>query len=197
MKKEETVMRSNYGSYRNFKFSDIWSRANDFLTDYKDSGLYDANNKISDGKVKELFYLLYARYGNSTIASSDFNQFKYQVFEIIFEYGPTWEKSLDIQNTLRNLSEDDLIAGGSAIYNHAYNPSTYPSTSTTEELDYINEQNVTKQTRTKILGYANLIELLKNDVTSRFLSHFKKLFLQIVQPDYPLYYYETEEEEEY
>ena len=43
------------------------------------------------------------------------------MFSIIFQYGPTWEKRLDIQNTLRGLQISDLVDNGSLheLFNHS------------------------------------------------------------------------------
>ena len=110
-----------YGNYRNRKFTDIWESADDFINDYTNNGI---GVTISTETATTLFYLLYARYGNSTRASSDETQFKYKVFTLIFMYGPTWEKRLEIQEAVRNLNIEDIQAGSTAIHNHAYNPST-------------------------------------------------------------------------
>lgn len=100
--------------------------------------------------------MLYARYGNSSIANEDVNQFKYKVFSIIFQYGPTWEKRLDIQSKLRNLSDADILAGQKAVYNNALNPGTAPGTSSPEELTYINAQNTTSLKKSKMDAYMQL-----------------------------------------
>ena len=71
----------------------------------------DTGNKISS--LQTLYYLLYSKYGNSPIANLDENQFKYKLFGIVFQYGPNWEKELEIQNILRNLNVSDLIDEGS------------------------------------------------------------------------------------
>lgn len=183
---------SVYGNYRTRTFSNIWSKYEDFKAYYDQEFL---PKKISEQSLKTLYFLLYARYGNSSIASSDENQFKANVFSIIFMYGPTWEKRLDIQDKLRALNESDIIAGGSAIYNSASNPDAAPTTQTLEELNYINNQNVTKYKKSKLEGYAILTDLLETDVTAEFLDRFKKLFIVIVQPQEPLWYV-TEGEEE-
>lgn len=103
-------------------------------------------------------------------------------------YGPTWEKRLEIQKDLREMSMDDLRESAKAIYNHSMNPSTSPSTDTLEELLTINDQNVTKHRRSKTDAYALLISLLETDVTEEFLNKFKKLFLTVVTPELPLWY---------
>lgn len=138
--------------------------------------------------LKILYYLLYGQYGNSVIASSDTEQFKYKVYSIIFMYGPTWCKRLEVQKRLRELNETDLITGGKAIYNHAFNPDTAPSTSTLEELLAINDQNTTNYKKSKMEGYSILLSLLETDVTKEFLDKFKKLFITVVEPELPLWY---------
>lgn len=170
----------------NESFADIWSTATKFVNDYKASGLYLNNNKISDDSARALYYLLYASYGNNTIASNDPNRFKYKVFQLVFSYGPTWEKQLAIQKSLRDLSDTDLQTGVTNILNHAYNPSATPTTQTTTELDYINEQNVSKTKKSKLDGYAMLLSLLDTDVTQDFIRKFKNLFKVVIQPDAPI-----------
>lgn len=176
---------SLYGSYRQKRFTDVYESVEDFLADYKDCGI---PTTISDNSAQTLFYLLYGSYGNDIVASSDINRFKYKLFSIIFQYAPNWEKQLEIQNKLRGLTEDDIRLGSRQIYNTAQNPSTEPSTDTTDELQYINNQNVTKNQRGVLEGYATLLSLLRTDVTQEFLNRFRKLFLTIVQPEEPLLY---------
>ena len=90
--------------------TDVWSDASGFLTDYQNAGI---PTTISNQNATTLYYLLYARYGNTPIANYDENQWKYKMFSIIFQYGPTWEKRLDIQTTLRGLQISDLVDNGS------------------------------------------------------------------------------------
>ena len=178
--------KSLYGKYyRQVTFTDVWGDAKTFVSEYNSSGI---ETTISDTTATTLYYLLYSRYGNNTIASSDTNRFKYDVWATIFSYGPTWEKRLEIQEKLRGLTDDDLFTGATQIYNHAYNPGTAPSTQTLDELTAINEQNTSKYKKDKMSGYAMLISLLETDVTERFLDKFQKLFINIVQPELPLWY---------
>ena len=177
--------KSLYGNYRQVKFTDVWQTAESFVSDYKNNGI---ETTISDKTATTLYYLLYSRYGNNVLASSDTNRFKYDVWATIFSYGPTWEKRLEIQDKLRNLTDDELFNGATQIYNHAYNPGTAPSTNTLDELTAINEQNTSKSKKGKMDAYAMLIALLETDVTESFLDKFKKLFLKVVQPELPLWY---------
>lgn len=176
---------SLYGNYRTRKFTDIWEEVDAFIDDYSGVGI---PTTISEESVTTLYYLLYARYGNSHIASSDENQFKYKVFSTIFMYGPTWEKRLEIQKALREMDLEEVRESAKAIYNHSFNPSTAPSTDTMDELTTINDQNVTKHKRSKTDAYALLIGLLETDVTKEFIDRFAKLFLKIVEPELPLWY---------
>lgn len=176
---------SLYGSYRQVKFTEVYDSAESFLSDYGGIGL---PKTISDETATTLFYLLYGRFGNDVIASSDTNRFKYRLFSIVWQYGPAWEKKLDIQKKLRDMTEADILTGSRQIYNNATHPATEPGTNTDEELEYIDSQNVTKAKRGKLEGYALLLRLIDTDVTQEFLNKFQKLFLTVVQPEEPLYY---------
>ena len=179
------IFDSVYGNYRTRTFTDIYPNVEDFIKDYTYNGI---KTTITMDSITTLYYLLYARYGNSHIVNSDENQFKYRLFSTIFMYGPTWEKRLDVQNKLRGLTDKELIEGTKQINNHSYNPSTEPSTSDTEELPTTNEQTSTKYKKSKMDAYAILIALLETDVTEEFVAKFKKLFLSIVEPQNPLWY---------
>lgn len=183
---------SLYGNFRQLKFSDVWKTAEEFSEDYGESGLAPATNKISESSCNVLYLLLYARYGNSVVASSDINQFKYQVYSTIFQFGPTWERKLEIQNNLRSLTDAELSVGDITINNHALNPGTAP---TTEELDFVSDQNVIKAKKGNLNKYGTLLQLIEKDVTEEFLTKFKKFFLTIVQPENPLWYVSESEEE--
>ena len=179
------IFDSVYGNYRTRTFTDIYPNVEDFIKDYTYNGI---KTTITTDSITTLYYLLYARYGNSHIVNSDENQFKYRLFSTIFMYGPTWEKRLDVQNKLRGLTDKELIEGTKQINNHSYNPSTEPSTSDTEELPTTNEQTSTKYKKSKMDAYAILIALLETDVTEEFVAKFKKLFLSIIEPQNPLWY---------
>lgn len=176
---------SYYGGYRTRTFADIYPKFETFL-DYYKAGEIPA--ELKDESIKTLYYLLYARYGNSHIAYTDENQFRYAVLSTIFMYGPTWEKRIEIQRDIRKLNDDEIRAGSKAIYNHAFNPSQAPSTASLEELVYINDQNTTNHKKSKVNAFADVMAILETDVTERFIGQFKKLFITIVAPDYPLLY---------
>ena len=176
---------SLYGNFRTRKFTDIYPDFATFDSNYRTSGIPD---KISGANLQTLYYLLYARYGNSHIASADENQFKYGVMSTIFMYGPAWEKRLEVQDRLRSLDESELLSGAKAVYNTAMNPSQLVPEE--EIVDYINQQNTTRHTKGILEGYSVLIELLETDVTASFIDKFKKLFITVVEPDYPLWYKE-------
>lgn len=192
---------SRLPSYDTKLFSEIYSEASKFVADYKASGLYDAtaghlNNSLSDEKATTLFYLLYAKYANNPIANLDENQFKYKMWSIIFKYGPAWEKKLDIQNKIRELTEDEIRIGSKAIYNHAYNPSTEPSTTSLEELTAINEQSTTNYKKSKVDAYRTLWQIVVSDVTEAFIKKFDHLFKQFVTPERTWIYVQELEDEE-
>lgn len=182
---------SLYGNYRTRTFSNIFESAEKFTEEWNNTPFSTAIETIDTNLI---FTLLYSRYGNSSIASSDENQFKYKLFSLVFQYGPTWQKELTIQKEIRTLNFDEWVKGSTNIVNNADNPSGSPTIQALNELPYINTQNVSKTVRSKADGYALLLSLLKDDVTENFIARFRKLFLTIVQPERPLWYI-TEPEE--
>lgn len=71
--------------YGTMLFSDIWEDASEFREDYTAVGL----GGLQDASLDTLFWLLYARYGNSPIANRSVDQFKIKAMATIFQYGPT------------------------------------------------------------------------------------------------------------
>lgn len=173
-------------------FTDVWNSADAFKTELQASPFANSISASDPDNVSLLYYLLYARYGNNPIANTDVNQFKYKIYSVIFQYGPTWQKRLEIQDKVRALTEEDIMAGGKAIYNQALNPSVEPGTGTTEELEYINAQNTTNYKKSKLEAYGTLTDLLKTDVTENFLTKFKICFKTFVMPEKVLWYVDDE-----
>jgi hypothetical protein len=168
-----------FDGYPNYTFCNVFPSFEDFKTDYDE--LDSSLKVVSEQSLKTIYFLLYAQYGNSHISNFDTEQFKYRLFSIIFMYGPIWQKKLEIQNAIRNLSltDEEIFKGTKAIYNHAYNPSTVPSTATLQELETIDDQNTTNYKYSKLDGYAKLYDLISDDITKRFIDKFKNLFIII------------------
>ena len=175
--------------YNTMLFCEIYNDVDDFIFDYGDIGI---PKTIKEESIRTLFYLIYAKYGNNPIANHDLNQFKYKLFSTIFQHGPVREKKMEIQKILRNLSEEELLSGSKAIYNHAYNPGESPTSDALEELRYINEQNTQKYKKSKAEGYMMLWHMLNSNITEDFLKKFRPIFKTVVYPENPLLYKEEE-----
>lgn len=187
--------------YSTKKFTEIYETLNDFIYDYNNIGIPKI---ISVENCTTLYYLLYAKFGNSPIANYDETQFKFKLFSIIWQFGPAWEKRLDIQTKVRALGSNpndlsDILQGSKSIFNHALNPGEIAaegasSTTNQPELQYINDQNVTNYTKSKMDAYMQLWDLIDTDVTNDFLNRFTKLFKQFVRPG--TYLYEEDDSDE-
>ena len=172
--------------YNHLRFCDVYPDLDKFLYDYQTNvGVYFYKNTapITNDGAKTLYFLLYAKYGNTPIINFDVNQWKFKIFSIVFAHGPLWEKKLGIQTALNNLTEDEIRLGAKQVYNHAFNPSSTPSTDTLEEVNYINDQNVASHKKGVIDAYAYLWENLHASATDEFLRKFKDCFSSIVAPD--------------
>lgn len=160
-------------------FRQVWPSFDSFYTDYRISPFVV---KELDGKESLVYSLLFANYGNTPIANMDVDQFKARVFSTVFQFGPTWQKKLEIQQTLRDMTEDELRTGGRNISNFALNPNTTPSESSLDELTFVSQQTSRNHKRGKAEAYANLLTLLDEDITEQFLERFRPLFRRIVSP---------------
>lgn len=162
-------------------FNEIWNNYTTFKTDFSTSPF---TGIITEPNLEILYYLLYAKFGNSFITNLDENQWKFKVFSTIWKYGPAWEKKLEIQANLKELdiNSEDFLKGAKAIYNKALNPETDPSTAALTELTYINEQNTTNYKKSKMDALTQLWNLIATDVTDSFLERFAPLFKRIWNP---------------
>ena len=214
-------------------FCEIWDSSESFLADYNNTGTEFTNQvppTITQQNALMTYLLLFSRYGNNPIANYDVAQFKNKIFTIIWQYGPAWEKRLSMQEDIRNLTLQEITQGtktdwssegtqsqnnsgtDTTINNHAYNPSTAPTTQSTNELDYIDQQQVAKGsntstisgtdskttgqivTKSKMDAYAQLWDLVATDVTNGYIAKFKNCFKQFVAPERRMIYV-TEDEE--
>lgn len=177
-------MNNMLPEYSTMTFNDVFPDEREF-----EESLRNYSADLLDAAHTELTWLLLsAKYGNSPIANRSVEQFKLKCWSIIFQYGPTWVKELSIQEDLRSLGLDELRDGTKATFNHAFNPETAPSTDTTDDLPYVNDQNVTKYKKSKLEAYAALVGLLDTNVTEKYINRFKPLFKQFVMPESPLLY---------
>ncbi len=167
-------------------FVDIYDNVTTFKDDY-DTMISFQSTELTDAIITQIYYMLYARYGNNPITNLDENQFKYKLFMTIWQYAPAWIKRLDIQSKLRALNDTDIVTGAKIIYNQAANPETEPSTTELEEINYINNQNTTNYKKSKMDAYTQLWTILVSDVTEEFINRFKFLFKKSVSPFTKLY----------
>lgn len=140
------------------------------------------------GTMTTLYYLLWARYASSHIRSDYPQQWKMKIMMTVFEYGPTWSKRLEIQEKVRNMSDDEIQKGTIMTYNTAMNPDGAPTTETWETLKGINSQNKNLYQRGKLDSYAYIDQILKTDVTREFVEKFKKFFDIMASPGEKLDY---------
>lgn len=160
-----TSNNSYYGAYRTRTFKDIFPDDYSFITCMNDSPI--SLKGVTDDEYEILHYLLYAKYGNSHIASSDENQFKAKLQLNIYSYYPIYKRKKTAIDELLAKTEQELRLGqefisenqGSvesesesslenrSVNNHALNPSEIAAEKNIDEdtmLTYINDQVFSK-----------------------------------------------------
>lgn len=174
---------SLYGrNYRTRTFTEIYPDLDTFDTECAASPL----NVLNPENMEKLYYLLYAHYGNSHIASSDETQFKFKLMSIVFTDGAVWQSKLEIQDRLRSADQELILAGPEYLSQSAQNPG-YQTSSPDAMLNHIDSQSKSGHKRNIITGNVELYESIKN-CTSSFINLFRKLFLTIAAPEAPLWY---------
>ena len=174
---------------RTWRFYDIYNNVDDFISDYYSIGI---TTSVSKDEMIQLYYLLVARFMNSSIAYRTKDQFKIMLFSIVSNYGPVWEKKRYVRNKLLSLSDDEIRLGSKAIRNAARNPDGTALNDSTETLGYLDEQDVTTYQKNALEGYDALLAVLEKDVNNWFLAKFSRLFLAI-EDDPDCIYIEEEE----
>lgn len=169
--------------------TDVWDNATDFVNEFKACPFYAAL-VYPDTDLTQLYYLLYARYGNSAISGFDINQWKYRMFYDINAYMPTYLQKKEIQANLRALGLDTIKDGGKTINNHAISPADPMATDSDVILTYINDQIVGNVKLSDLEGYVKKYNVLDDSITDEFLDKFEHLFITITYPQFPLLYEE-------
>lgn len=166
--------------YNTRTFKDIWATSDDFVTDLTASAF--------TGCVENptlIYYLLYSRFANSHIVGKDEDQWKIRMFTILYSCGPTYEKKMAIQKTLREMTDEDLLTNVQMISKTGYNPSTVVEEggiNAVSDISTVDQQNSTKTVSGKLKAYTNLWVILKTDITTSFIGKFSRLFISVILP---------------
>ena len=168
-------------------FSNIYDDYETFISDYNTfKDLTQINFKNTEF-LKHIYLILMGEYASSSISNMSVDQFKIRFWTRVNQYGPQYERELEIQKDLINLTEKDLETSSSVIYNSAINPANTVEDPSSTLIKELNTQNTTFHKRSKLDAYAYLKSLLDKNLSSEFVSKFKGLFTYIyVGPE--LYY---------
>lgn len=168
----------------NKTFSEVWTSATDLRSTY--DNFFSLSSHPLDGFDWAVFYYLCAgRWGNTEIIVPDsaLSRWETRFCSIVFQFGPTWAKQLQIQEKLRSLSDEDLLKGSLMVSTNALNPAEKPSgmfdALDMPKVDTIQQQATSQSRRSKLDAYAALSSLLRTDVTESFLIRFDSLFKSV------------------
>ncbi|MBR5022273.1 MAG: hypothetical protein IKY18_03615 [Oscillospiraceae bacterium] len=189
--------RSDYGQYRTQTFSDHFPDFETWQT--KIGGMLtipylDATLHPGIPSPETIYTLLMAEYKNSHVLSSDPTRFVLKCAALMYQYAPEYQREMEIQDKLRNMTQDELMSGAEIIANEAMHPAKTVDVSAHEKITTINGQRTSWTQKDKATAYAELYALLDADITTRFVARFRRLFLVNVTPNEPLFYPEIETE---
>ena len=174
------------------RFTEVFTSVDTFITSFRESPLNDAN--LTDETLKKVFYELVARYGDSYFKSTNDYRNKLKTFSILSNEGVVYQKKLEIQKNLINLTLQELMDDGVSISNYAENPGDEATTTIDayegeDFLKYVNNQSVNKAKSNKLNAYKSQLYAIR-DVTTAFIERFSELFETILWSSYlPIYEY--------
>lgn len=183
------------------KFSDVFEDLDSFKNEFRSSPLNEAN--LTDETLGIVYAELYARFGDSYYTATNMYRNKLKTFSILKNEGLIFQKKLEIQNAILNMSLADLKDDGVIVNNYAENPAE-ESTGTYETgeyegenfMKYVNNQSAQKTKKGKLTAYRDQLYSLKN-VTDSFIDKFKVLFEKLLWSSYlPVLSREESEEDD-
>ena len=188
-----------YGAMLTRKFYEIFPDVDTFLTEWNNTYYktdLDSDSILPEKAVKLVYYTLCSKYYQSTTASVSEDLFKDRLFTLVYQHSPEYWKRIQIKNELLKLDLNETEISSKTINNLALNPNTEPTTSSDEEINYINQQNVSIIKQNKVRAYREYLDLIKMDYTDVFLNKFSNLFLKILVPQENAIFITGEEEED-
>lgn len=169
-------------------FSNVYDSYEAFAADYQEFEDLQVTPLKNTDFLKHCYLVLMGEFASNNLSNMSVDQFRIRFWTRLNQYAPQYERELEIQKNLIQMTEAEITTSSEAIYNTALNPSQPLSLNTPDgKVREINQQNVTQHKRSKLDAYAYLTDLLNNDLTSRFVDKFRNLFT-VVLTGTPLYY---------
>ena len=111
-------------------------------------------------------------------------QWKLRLFTIMSDQGEVWQVKTNIQDKIResNLDTGDIYVGNKNIINTALNPNSKPSTTSLDEVTYINQQHTSGKKKGKLEAYYDLWHELKI-LNKDYMKEYKELFSKVASND--------------
>lgn len=162
-------------------FTKVWEKVDDLNVDI--TNMLDSKYILEP----EEWLAIVGRYGSSHIRYSNVGQFKAAFIMIVRENLGRLRAKLRINDSLRNLTEEEALSGDKIITNMATNPDTEPATEEFESLPYINQQTAQKETRGTVSGLYNWKHSVGGQAYNEFLDGFRHLFRVLLGREVTVY----------
>ena len=90
--------------YNTKTFSQVFPDFDSFKDCFDNDFQSYAKDCISATSLKTLFWILYSRYCDNPIVNYSVINFKAKIVSLTYQKGPTWERKLALQKSLRDLT---------------------------------------------------------------------------------------------
>ena len=163
-----------------FKFKDIFTSENDFLTFITTYGVKSSPLTTADENfAKYLYKILMRRFYNSDVQYDTPEAFCFglaETLEIIFD---KYKRNKALIEAMYALDNDALAIIGENLTNASDNPNNKPQ-SVREQLDYITQQNWSMSTTNKLQAYLEAVDSMPEvqieNICRECVKHFKSIY---------------------
>ena len=163
-----------------FKFKDIFTTENDFLTFITTYGVKSSPLATADENfAKYLYKILMRRYYNSDVQYDTPEAFCFELAQTLENIFDKYKRNKQLIEAISALDNDALIIIGENLTNASDNPNNKP-TSVREQLDYITQQNWSMSTTNKLQAYLEAVDSMPtlqiDNICRECTKHFKSLY---------------------
>lgn len=153
-------------------------------------------NSLDEDQIKELYFLIVSKYGDSNIRYTNEYLFRINLFKEINNKYPkvlAWKRD---QKTLRDTDIEQFRIGGRMVQNTGAHNTSDVNTDTMDGIDQLDMQTITNSQRGDLAVLQDRLTAYRVGEEDRFVNSLSNLFVVIIAPMSDLLYGTMPEEEE-
>lgn len=177
---------------------DLWQTTDMFYNDFMASpfsGDVD-NNLYNRADLDKVFWHLMSKYDESHYSYKSDDKCKLKTFHVIHQYLPTYLKRIELQERIRNMTDQDLFDSGKQVVKSANTPDVEEDMNSLSTPQYTDNIQVQNRQSAKLLAIQQQYGSILDNVWDEFIDKFAFLFKKFMFIPYDYIYINEEGDEE-